>query len=222
MIEPLFFLKFNVILAEVLAIGRQLLVDQRRQHLLQLKEESFAWGVAVGEHVELNGPGTVPAVSSGADYRGPVPNVLEQLDVLMREQRGRGDGDGLMTSREHSPAVGAAFGNKELFTWLQQVQYWQVVDAALSPLRKAEARQSALDKVAVLHAHQLALAVVIWYLQPWHALTVFPRRQPTPAHNALIQTTFLKKKLACLRQKPRTLEEPFIAASVERSLKSDV
>ena len=86
----------QVVVAEVLAVGRQLVVHQRGQHLLQLQEESLAGCVAVGEHVE-GVTGTVPAVSSGADYRGTVPQMLKQLHVLFGQQRSRGDGDGLVT-----------------------------------------------------------------------------------------------------------------------------
>ena len=32
------------------------MVLESGQHLLQLKEEAFAWGVAVGEHMEGNSP----------------------------------------------------------------------------------------------------------------------------------------------------------------------
>ena len=87
-------------LGEVLAAGWQLVVLERGQNLLELEEETLAGGVAVGVHVEANRTkGTVPAVSSGADYRGTVPKVfqvLEQLAVLSGEQRGGGDGDGLV------------------------------------------------------------------------------------------------------------------------------
>ena len=97
------------------------MVNKRGQHLLQLHEKSLARGVAVGVHVELNGTGTVPAVSSGANHRGTVPKVLQVLEhllVLLREQRSRWDGDGLVTSGEHGPAIGAAFGDVELVAWL--------------------------------------------------------------------------------------------------------
>ena len=52
------------------------MVLERGQNLLELEEEALAGGVAVGVHVEANRTkgtrtkGTVPAVSSGADYRG--------------------------------------------------------------------------------------------------------------------------------------------------------
>ena len=57
---------------------------------------------------------------------------------ILREQRGRRDGDGLSTCREHRPTVGAAFGDIELLSGFQQVQHGQVVDATLCPLRKTE------------------------------------------------------------------------------------
>ena len=71
------------------------MVDERWQQLFQLQEETFTGCVAVGVHVERV-TGTVPAVSSGADYRGTVPQMLEQLYILPAEQRGRWNGDGLV------------------------------------------------------------------------------------------------------------------------------
>ena len=41
----------EVVVAEVLAVGWQLVVLERGQNLLQLQEEALAGGVAVGEHV---------------------------------------------------------------------------------------------------------------------------------------------------------------------------
>ena len=73
----------EVVVAEVLAVGWQLVVLERGQNLLQLQEEALAGGVAVGEHVE-GVTGTVPAVSSGADYRGTVPQMLEHFYILPR------------------------------------------------------------------------------------------------------------------------------------------
>ena len=45
---------FEIILAEILAVGGQLMVYQRGQDLLQLEEQAFAGGVAVGVHVKGN------------------------------------------------------------------------------------------------------------------------------------------------------------------------
>ena len=42
----------EVVVAEVLAVGWQLVVLERGQNLLQLQEEALAGGVAVGEHVK--------------------------------------------------------------------------------------------------------------------------------------------------------------------------
>ena len=44
--------QFKEVLAKVLAIGRQLMMHQRGQNLLQLEEEAFARGVVVRIHVE--------------------------------------------------------------------------------------------------------------------------------------------------------------------------
>ena len=51
---------FIVVGAEVLAVGWQLVVDVRGQHLLQLQEESFAGGVAVGENEKRETPPILP------------------------------------------------------------------------------------------------------------------------------------------------------------------
>ena len=51
-LRRLYFLQ--IILAEILAIRRQLMMHEVGQYLLQLEEESFAWLVAVGEHMETN------------------------------------------------------------------------------------------------------------------------------------------------------------------------
>ena len=53
------------------------------------------------------------------------------FDVLGHKQGGGGYGDGLMSSGEHRPAVGAAFGDVERFVGSEQVEHRQVVDAAL-------------------------------------------------------------------------------------------
>jgi hypothetical protein len=47
--------KGEEIITKVLASGRQLVVLQRGQDLLQLEEQPFARSVAIGIHVELNG-----------------------------------------------------------------------------------------------------------------------------------------------------------------------
>ena len=156
----LFILQFQIVVAEVLAVGRQLMVDQRGQYLLQLEEEPFARLIVVRPHVELNGEST--------SY------LFHLTSYIIGEERGGGDGDGLVASREHSPAVGRAFGDPKRVAGLQAVQYGQVVDAALGALRKAEAGQGTTHEVAILDAHQLAFLIIIRYLQPGHALTVFP------------------------------------------------
>ena len=51
---------FIVVVAEVLAVGWQLVVDERGQHLLQLQEEPFAGGIAVGKHVKRETPPILP------------------------------------------------------------------------------------------------------------------------------------------------------------------
>ena len=46
----------QIVLAEVLAVGRQLVVHKMGQDLLELEEEAFAGGFAVGVHVEGQPP----------------------------------------------------------------------------------------------------------------------------------------------------------------------
>ena len=55
--EPLlrrvFLLGLQIVFAEIFAVGREVVVDEVGEDFLQLEEESLAWFVAVGEHVEL-------------------------------------------------------------------------------------------------------------------------------------------------------------------------
>jgi len=116
-----------------------------------------------------------------------------------------------MTGREHGPAVGAAFGDEERLARTKQVQHGQIVDAAARALRESEAGRGTLHEIAILYTYQLALAVVIRYLQPRYALLISPRRQPTPPNHSRIQPTLLKQKLPSLVVQPRALEEALVA-----------
>ena len=42
----------EVVVGEILAVGRELVVNQVGENLLELKEEPFTWSIAVGEHPE--------------------------------------------------------------------------------------------------------------------------------------------------------------------------
>ena len=88
----------------------------------------------------------------------------------------------------------------------------------LRALRESETGQGAFDQVAVLHANELPLLIIIRYLQPRHTLPVFPRGQPAPAHHARIQPPLVEEEPPCLVVQPRPLEEPLIARGVERGL----
>ena len=77
-------------------------------------------------------------------------------------------------------------------------------------------------EIPVLHANQLSFSIEVWCLEPRHALLIFPRSEPTPADDTLIQMTLLKEKPACLVVEPRMLEETLVAARVERCLRADV
>ena len=48
------FVPFYVELAEIFAVGWQLVMLERGQHFFQLQEEALAWGVAIGKHVITN------------------------------------------------------------------------------------------------------------------------------------------------------------------------
>lgn len=72
------------VVAEILAAQWQLMVLQRGQNLLELEEELLAWRILVGIHVPLE-------LQLFADAGEP-------LLVGRLEQRGRGDGDGLVAS----------------------------------------------------------------------------------------------------------------------------
>ena len=94
------------------------------QDFLQLEEESFAWGIAVGIHSPFNGQLTT-------DNR-------QQFLVFGFEEGCGGDGEGFVAGGEHGPAVGAAFGDVEVFALFEQVQDGEVVDAALGAGWEAE------------------------------------------------------------------------------------
>ena len=108
-------MKLNIVIAEVLAVRRQLVALERGQHLAQLQEEPFARRVVVGVHVEL-----------GIKF---VSYLFHLTSYLFGQQRGGGDGNGLVTGGEHRPAVGAAFGDEERVARAQAVEHGQVVDA---------------------------------------------------------------------------------------------
>ena len=162
----------GIVFAEVLHPRRQLVVDQRGQHLLELQEEPLARLVAVGVHVECE-------VLRGV---GPC-ELCQHPGVGGREQGGAWYGYCLVSCREHSPAVGAAFGNEELVAGAQQPQHGQVVDAATRASWKHESRYAAVlavVEVAVLYARKSAVGGVVWYLQPGRALAVAPRGESAP------------------------------------------
>ena len=73
--------------------------------------------------------------------------------VFLRKEGGGGDGYGFVAGGEECPAVAAAFGDVECFSFFKLVQYWQIVDAALRSLRELESRGAAGGEVAVLDAH---------------------------------------------------------------------
>ena len=127
---------------------------QTGQYAAQLQEEPLARDIAVGVHVQAYG---VPLVQLG-QYAG----------VAVAEQGGAWYGYCLVSCREHSPAVGAAFGNEELVAGAQQPQHGQVVDAATRASWKHESRYAlggaAVVEVAVLYACERSVGVEVGYL----------------------------------------------------------
>ena len=107
---------------------------QAWQNLLQLEEESFAWGVAVGVHVK---PPPRP-LSRGRGGKG----LKELVEDGLRQEGGGGDGDGFVACGEECPAVGAALSYVEVFAWLQETEDGQIVDAASGAAGEAEAGET--------------------------------------------------------------------------------
>ena len=70
------------------------MMHQRGQHLLQLKEETFARRVVVRKHVELN----VKLTSY----------LFHLTSYIIGEQGGRRDGNGLMTCGQEAPTIATA------------------------------------------------------------------------------------------------------------------
>ena len=173
-------------------------------HLLQLQEQALAGLVAVGVHVESR--------RSRGRKRGQL------LLVLLREQGDRGYGDGFVACREHGPAVGAAFCYVERLAGAEQVEHGQVVDATFRAAGEAEPWHCAPHEVAVLHAHQLALAAVVGDLQPADALLVAPRGEAAPADHSRVESALIEEKAARGLVEEGVLEVAGVVAGIEWSL----
>lgn len=144
--------------------------------MAELQEELFAWQVVVGIHVERG-------VAQGFE-------LLQHLYVFGLQERCRGNGDGLVARREHSPAVGTSLRDEERFVGLQERDDLQIVDGASGAIGKAKAWFFGLGfmflaigffrlilpivEVAVLYADELSLLIVVWRLQPMRAVAVGP------------------------------------------------
>ena len=103
------------------------MVYQAGQDFLQLEEEAFAGLIVVRPHMELN----VKLTSY----------LFHLTSDIIREQGGRGDGDGFVACGEEAPAVATALGYVERFSRLQEIQHGQVVDAASRAARKSKTGQ---------------------------------------------------------------------------------
>ena len=177
------------------------------QHLPQLHEEAFARSIAVGKHVERDR--FLPAKRA------------QRLPVLVREQRGRRDGDGLASRREHRPAVAAALGDEKLVARLQTVDYGQVVDAAPRPTWESEAGHIsclAVVKVPVLHPDEVALPIVVGRGEPVDALSVGPGGESAPSRHPRVDAPLVEEKSPCRPVEPWVLEEPQVSRGIEASL----
>ena len=189
------------------------MVLQAWQDLLQWEEESFAWGVAVGVHVK---PHPRP-LSRGRGGKG----LKELVEDGLREEGGGGDGDGFVTCREHGPAVGRAFGDEERLAHSQPVQYGQIVDAASGAAGEAEAKTPSNSpfrgrtQVAVLHADEFALLVVVGDLEPVRALAVAEGVESAPTDDARVELPFVEEELAGFCVQKRVLEILLVTRSVE-------
>ena len=177
------------------------------QHLPQLHEEAFARSIAVGKHVERDR--FLPAKRA------------QRLPVLVREQRGRRDGDGLASRREHRPAVAAALGDEKLVARLQAVDYGQVVDAAPRPTWESEAGHIsclAVVEVPVLHPDEVALPIVVGRGEPVDALSVGPGGESAPSRHPRVDAPLVEEKSPCRPVEPWVLEEPQVSRGIEASL----
>ncbi len=120
-----------------------------------------------------------------------------------------------MAGGEEGPAVGASFGDVERFAGAERVQDGQVVDAALGARGEAETRQTTHHEIPILHAHQLALLIIIRYLEPGDALLVAPRGEATPADHSGIEPTFLEEETAGFCVQERVKKETLVVTVVE-------
>ena len=171
------------------------------QDLLQLKEQSFAGQIAVGPHLETD--------------RFLRTESLKQLSILLAQQRGRRYGNRLVSGRQKTPAVATALGDEKRIARTKAIQYWQIVEITLRSIREAEPGAGSFYEIPVLDANQLPLLVIVWRLQPRHALLVLPRRQPTPAGHPWVDPALLKEKPSRRLVQPRPLEKPFIPRHIK-------
>lgn len=198
---------FHIRLPEVLAAHGQLVVNEPGQHVAQLHEEAFARSIAVGKHVERDR--FLPAERA------------QRLPVLLREQRGRRDGDGLTPRREHRPTVAATLRDEKLVARLQAVDYGQVVDAAPRPSRESEAgniSRLAVVEVPVLHPYEVALAVVVGRGEPVDALAVGPGGESAPSRHPRVDASLVEEEAPCRPVEPWVLEEPPVSRGIEGAL----
>ena len=98
---------------------------------------------------------------------------------------------------------------------LKPVEDGQIVDAALCPIGKAEARQITFREKAVLDANQMAFTIIIRYLQPIDTLAIPPRGESAPADDAFVELSLIEEEVASRLAQERMLEEAGVAGGVE-------
>ena len=64
----------------------------------------------------------------------------DELEVFALQQGGAWYGNGLVPTGEHRPTVARAFGDVEGLAFSEQLQHWQVVDAATASHWESESR----------------------------------------------------------------------------------
>ena len=151
------------VIAEILAARWQLVVNQLGEHLPELHEEAFARHILIGKHVEFH-------LIMPSDIR-------QQLLILGFEERGRRDGNRLMSGRKHRPAVATSLRNEQPLARLQSLHNRQIIDAASCAVREPEAGSILLllvIQVSVLDSDKPPIGIEVRNLQPVDALLIRP------------------------------------------------
>lgn len=104
-------------------------------------------------------------------------DIRQQLLILGLEERGRRDGNRLMSGRKHRPAVATSLCNKQLIARFQSLHNRQIIDAASCAVREPEAGSILLllvIQVPVLNTDKPPIGIEVRNLQPVDALLIRP------------------------------------------------